>query len=111
LAERIVERLASYPVVRAEFVQERRVSPLTRRVLSGGRMVLSREQGLLWQIETPVKDTLVFSATGATEAGVAQAEMSRLIRAIVAGDLRELRTRFNVVPHGDLERWLLDLQP
>ena len=64
LADRIVERLASYPVVRADFVQERMVASLTKPVTSSGRMVLSREQGLLWQIDQPVKAVLVFGANG-----------------------------------------------
>jgi hypothetical protein len=111
LADRIVERLASYPVVRADFVQERTVASLTRPVTSSGRMVLSREQGLLWEIEQPVKASLVFSANGAAEGGAVQAEMSRLIRAIISADLRELRTTFEVEARGDLERWTLHLRP
>jgi Outer membrane lipoprotein carrier protein LolA len=111
LAERIVERLASYPVVRAEFVQERMVASLAKPVASSGRMVLSREQGLLWDIEQPVKATLVFSANGATEGGVVQAETGRLIRAIIGADLRELRQTFDIEPRGDLERWTLHLRP
>ena len=111
LADRIVERLASYPVVRADFVQERTVASLTKPITSSGRMVLSREQGLLWQIEQPVKAALVFSANDSTGGGVAQAEMSRLIRAIVGADLRELRQTFAIEPRGDLERWTLHLRP
>ena len=111
LADRIVERLASYPVVRADFVQERALASLTKPVTSSGRMVLSREQGLLWQIEQPVKAVLVFSANGTPEGGVAQAEMGRLIRAIIGADLRELRQTFDLEPRGDLERWMLHLRP
>jgi hypothetical protein len=111
LADRIVARLASYPVVRADFVQERTVASLTRPVTSTGRMVLSREQGLLWQIDAPVKASLVFGANGAAEGGAVQAEMSRLIRAIIAADLRELRSTFEVEARGDLERWTLHLRP
>ncbi len=111
LAERIVERLASYPVVRADFVQERMVASLTRPVTSSGRMVLSRDQGLLWQIEQPVKEMLVFSATGTTEGGIVQAETGRLIRAIIGADLRELRQTFDIEARGDLDRWLLRLRP
>jgi len=111
LADRIVERLASYPVVRADFVQERTVASLTKPVTSSGRMVLSREQGLLWDIEAPVKAALVYSVNGAADGGAVQAEMSRLIRAIIAADLSELRSTFEVEPRGDLERWTLHLRP
>ena len=110
LADRIVERLASYPVVRAEFVQERTVASLTKPVVSSGRLVLSRE-GLTWQVEAPVKMAIVYSANGTPEGGAVQAEMGRLIRALIAGDLRELRTTFDVEPRGDLERWKLQLRP
>lgn len=111
LADRVVERLASYPVVRADFLQERTVASLTKPVTSSGRMVLSRDQGLLWQVEQPVKATLVFSANGTAEGGAAQAEMGRLIRAIVGADLRELRETFDIEPRGDLDRWTLHLRP
>jgi hypothetical protein len=110
LADRIVERLASYPVVRAQFVQERSLASLTKPVISSGRLVFSRE-GLIWQVETPVKLALVYPASGSAEGGAVQAEMGRLIRALIAGDLRELRTTFEVVPRGDLERWTLALRP
>jgi len=111
LADRIVERLASYPVVRAEFVQERTSASLTKPVSSSGRMVFAREHGVLWQVEAPVKVALVFTANGDSAGGAAQAEMGRLIRAIIAGDLRELRTTFELEPRGDLERWTIRLTP
>lgn len=110
LADRIVARLASYPVVRAEFVQTRTVASLTKPVVSTGRLVFSRD-GLDWQVETPVKAEMVFSANGTAEGGAAQAEMGRLVRALVAGDLSELRQSFDIEPHGDLERWTLELRP
>jgi hypothetical protein len=37
--------------------------------------------------------------------------MGRLVRALVAGDLSELRQSFDIVPHGDLERWTITLRP
>jgi len=37
--------------------------------------------------------------------------MGRLVRALVAGDLRELRQSFDIEPRGDLERWTLQLKP
>jgi hypothetical protein len=111
LAERVIARLAFYPVVRAEFVQERTQPSLAKPVVSSGRMVLSREHGLLWQVEAPVKVTLVFTASGSTGAGAAQAEMGQLVRAILTGDLGELRSAFTLEPHGDLERWTIRLVP
>jgi hypothetical protein len=111
LSERVIARLASYPVVRADFVQERMLPSLARPVMSRGRMVLSREQGLLWQVEEPVKVAMVFTASGATRAGAAQAEMGRLVRAILTGDLRELRSTFALEPQGELERWTIRLVP
>jgi len=111
LADRVIARLASYPVVRADFVQERTQPSLTKPVLSSGRMVLSREHGLLWQVETPVKVTLVFTANGATGGGAAEAEMGRLVRAILTGELRELRSAFSFEPRGDVDRWTIRLLP
>ena len=111
LAERVIARLASYPVVRADFVQERTQPSLTKPVVSSGRMVLSSRHGLVWQVEAPVKVTLVFTASGSAGGGAAEAEMGRLVRAILTGDLRELRSAFTLEPHGDLERWTIRLLP
>jgi hypothetical protein len=111
LAERVIARLSSYPVVRADFVQEKMLPSLTKPVVSTGRMVLSREQGLLWQVEQPVKLTVVYSAGAAASGGAVEAEMGRLVRAILAGDLRELRTSFTLEPQGELERWTIRLLP
>lgn len=110
LADRVVARLASYPVVRAEFVQTRTLASLTKPVISTGRLVFSRD-GLLWQVETPVKAEMLFSAAATPEGGTAQAEMGRLVRALVAGDLSELRQTFDIEPRGELERWTLELRP
>ena len=111
LAERVIARLASYPVVRAEFVQERTLPSFARPVTSSGRMVLSREQGLLWQVETPVKAAMVFTPSASGNGGAAQAEMARLVRAIISGELRELRSTFSLEAQGELERWTIRLVP
>jgi hypothetical protein len=110
LAQRIVERLGSYPIVRAEFTQERTMAALTKPMVSSGHMVLSREQGLVWQVEAPVKATLVFAADGSA-AGGAQAEMARLIRSIMTADLNELRSVFDLQASGELDRWTIRLKP
>jgi hypothetical protein len=111
LADQVVARLASYPVVRADFVQERMLPSLARPVTSSGRMVLSPEQGLLWRVEEPVQVAMVFTASGHPGAGAAQAEMGRLVRAILTGDLRELRSTFALEAQGELERWTIRLLP
>src|SRR5204862_6948240 len=50
LAERVIARLASYPVVRAGFVQDRTQTSFTNPVVIHVHMVHSRELCLIWQV-------------------------------------------------------------
>ena len=112
LAARVMQQLGAYPVVRADFVQERTVASMTRPVLSSGRMVLSRDDGLLWQVETPTRLALVFPRRpGAMRGGAAQAEMGRVIRSILSGDIAEMSSSFEVEARGAPEHWRLRLVP
>ena len=112
LAARVMQQLGAYAVVRADFVQERTVASMTRPVLSSGRMVLSRDDGLLWQVESPTRLALVFPRRpGAARSGAVQAEMGRVIRSILSGDIAELSSSFEVEARGAPEHWTLRLVP
>lgn len=120
----ILKRLAEPPVVRAQFVQERLISDMTRPTVSRGRITVSRQDGLLWQIESPVKLVLAFTANGVIETGpdsvrrlrgqrrgAVEAEVARIMQGILGADEESLKANFDAVAKGSLERWTMRLTP
>jgi hypothetical protein len=120
----ILRRLAEPPVVRAQFVQERLISDMTRPTLSRGRITVSRLDGVLWQIESPVKLVLAFTPGGIVETGAdgvrrsrgqrpgaIEAEVARVLQGILGADEASLKANFDAVAKGSLERWTIRLAP
>lgn len=124
LLGKILQRLAEPQVVRAQFVQERFIADLTRPALSRGRITVSRRDGVLWRIESPVKLTLAFTQNGVIETGTdglrrsrgqrrgaVETEVGRLMQSIVGADEESLKTAFDAAAQGSLERWTIRLTP
>jgi len=120
----ILKRLAEPPVIRAQFVQERHIADMTRPTLSRGRITVSRQDGVLWQIESPVKLALAFTQSGVIETGpdgmrrsreqrrgAVDTEVGRLMQSIVGADEESLKTAFDAAAQGSLERWTVRLKP
>ena len=121
---RVMQRLAEPPVVRATFVQERFVGAIARPAVSRGRLIVSRREGVLWQIETPVQVALAFTPTQIIETGpdglrrlrsqrrgAVEAEIGHIMRGILGADADELRADFEASAEGSLERWTIRLAP
>jgi len=124
LLGKILQRLAEPQVVRAQFVQERHISDMTRPTVSRGRITVSRQDGVLWQIESPVKLALAFTQNGVIETGAdgmrksrgqrrgaVDTEVGRLMQSIVGADEASLKTTFDAASEGSLERWTVSLTP
>ena len=120
----ILKRLAEPPVIRALFVQERSIADMTRPTVSRGRITVSRLDGVLWQIESPVKLALAFTQSGVIETGpdgvrrsrgqrrgAVDTEVGRLMQSIVGANEESLKTAFDAVAQGSLERWTIRLTP
>ena len=120
----ILKRLAEPRVVRAQFVQERTLADLERPTVSRGRVTVSREQGVLWQIESPVKMTLAFGPQGIVQTGVdgvrrrqaqrrgaVETETARLMQAILGASEESLKATFDARAAGSVERWTMRLAP
>jgi len=120
----ILKRLAEPPVIRAQFVQERHIADMTRPTVSRGRITVSRQDGVLWQIETPVKLGLAFTQSGVIETGpdgvrrsrgqrrgAVDTEVGRLMQSIVGANEEALKATFDAAAQGSLERWTVSLAP
>lgn len=124
LVGQIAQQLGQYRGVRAAFTQTQSLAALKQPAVSRGQLVLAREQGLLWQLEVPYRTTYVFRDAQVIEidadgrrsvtdshalAGMQQ--VTRLMRAMLAGDLSGLYTQFKVTASGTVAQWRLQLQP
>ena len=123
LVARIAAQLANLGGVRATFRQTQTVAALSAPLMSTGQLVFSPERGVIWYTETPRSVTYVIgdanvttidakgnrSTRGAARGGVAQ--VSKMMRAILAGDLSALYSQFDVAAEGTPTRWRLLLTP
>lgn len=119
----ILKRLAEPEVIRAQFVQERLLADLARPAISSGRIAVSRRDGLLWRVESPVKVTLAFTPNEIIETGPdgvrrlrgqgrsVETQIGRVMRGILGADAETLRTSFEATASGSLERWTIRLTP
>ena len=57
--KQIFSQLGAVPVVRANFEQQKKLALLNKTYVSKGEVLFSKNQGVLWQIQSPVKADLV----------------------------------------------------
>ncbi|MGN2432372.1 outer membrane lipoprotein carrier protein LolA [Pseudomonas syringae] len=123
--QQLSEQLARPAVVQGRFVQEKHLRSLPQPLVSKGRFVLAKELGLLWLLETPLKQDYRINADGIARrenAGTvstwkpvpnknAGAEQNRLFLAVLQGDSSGLQRDFDLQLKGDASAWQLTLTP
>jgi outer membrane lipoprotein-sorting protein len=125
LVSQIATHLAQAKGVRAQFTQTQTLAAMKQPLVSTGSLFFFRERGVLWQIDTPYKATYVITDTGVSEVnangqrtntnssngvrGVAQ--VSRMMRAMLGGDLSALYAQFDVHADGTPAQWRMQLTP
>ncbi|TCB81708.1 outer membrane lipoprotein carrier protein LolA [Acinetobacter sp. ANC 4173] len=57
--KQVFTQLGATPVVRAQFEQQKKLASLNKTYVSKGTVLFSKNQGVLWQIQSPVKADLV----------------------------------------------------
>jgi outer membrane lipoprotein-sorting protein len=125
LVSQITSHLAQAKGVRAQFTQTQTLSAMKQPLVSTGTLVFFRERGVIWRVESPYKATYVISDAGVSEVdangkrvntknangvrGVAQ--VSKMMRAMLGGDLSALYSQFDVDAQGSASQWQLALKP
>ena len=125
LVSQIAGHLAQAKGVRAQFTQTQTLAAMKQPLVSTGSLVFFRERGVIWQIDTPYKATYVITDIGVSEVnangqrlstnsgngvrGVAQ--VSRMMRAMLGGDLSALYAQFDVRADGTPAQWRMQLTP
>ncbi|PTB20750.1 hypothetical protein C9I57_11705 [Trinickia symbiotica] len=117
-------RLAEKPAVRARFRETQTLAALKSPLVSTGTLLFVRERGVIWRIDTPYAAAYVIGDAGVARigangeraaqagrppAGVAQ--VSRMMRAMLGGDLSALYAQFDVRAAGTPAQWRIELTP
>ncbi|RQR36176.1 outer membrane lipoprotein carrier protein LolA [Burkholderia sp. Bp9143] len=123
LVSDIAARLARVGAIRADFRQTQTLSAMKQPLVSTGSMLFDRRSGVIWRIDTPYKATYVITDGGVREvgadgrlvapggAGRGVAQVSRMMRDMLGGDLSALYAQFDVDASGTPERWRMALRP
>ncbi|MFM0394205.1 outer membrane lipoprotein carrier protein LolA [Paraburkholderia phytofirmans] len=125
LVSQIAAHLAQAKGVRAQFTQTQTLAAMKQPLVSTGSLLFFRERGVIWQIDTPYKATYVITDAGVAEVnangqrvtahsaqgtrGVAQ--VSKMMRAMLGGDLSALYSQFDVQAEGSAAQWRMQLTP
>jgi outer membrane lipoprotein-sorting protein len=124
LVSQVTSRLAQVKGVRARFTQTQTLSAMKQPLVSTGMLVFQRDRGVIWRVETPYAATYVITDAGVAEVdangrrvrtsaqgvrGVAQ--VSKMMRAMLGGDLSSLYSQFDVDAQGSASDWTLGLTP
>ncbi|MFP3505202.1 LolA family protein [Burkholderia sp. SIMBA_062] len=119
----VATRLARVGAIRADFRQTQTLSAMKQPLVSTGSMLFDRRSGVVWRIETPYKATYVITDGGMREVGAdgrlvapggggrGVAQVSRMMRDMLGGDLSALYAQFDVEASGTPERWRMVLRP
>ena len=115
------KQLGEPAVVKGPFIQEKRLRALPQPLVSKGQFVLARDHGLLWLLQTPLKQDYRLDARGISRRDPkgwqtlpnksAGAEQNRLFFAVLQGDSSGLQRDFELSLQGDAQHWQLRLTP
>jgi outer membrane lipoprotein-sorting protein len=119
--DQLASQLGKAEVVHGTFTQEKHLRALPQPLTSKGRFVLAKDHGLLWLLQSPLKQDYRIDARGIarrTPQGwtpVAQqsatAQQNRLFLAVLQGDSSGLQEDFELALTGEADAWQLDLTP
>lgn len=117
----LAQQLAAVEVVRGDFIQEKHLRSLTMPLSSRGQFVLSKQHGLLWNVQQPFAQSYRIDQQGVallTENGWQSqpgqnvaTRQSRLFLAVLQGNQQALEADFTLQLQGDAQHWQLQLLP
>ncbi|WP_321939597.1 outer membrane lipoprotein carrier protein LolA [Paraburkholderia sp. J8-2] len=125
LVSQITSRLARANGVRSHFTQTQTLAAMKAPLVSTGSLLFYRERGVIWQVETPYKKTWIMreggvtvidaagqrTANGGAQGARGAAEIAKMMRAMLGGDLSGLYSQFGVEARGTPSQWQMRLVP
>ncbi|TDV66054.1 outer membrane lipoprotein carrier protein LolA [Pseudomonas sp. LP_7_YM] len=120
--QQLSDQLARPSVVHGAFIQEKHLRSLPQPLTSQGNFVLAKDFGLLWLLDTPLKQDYRITSAGIARRNIdgswqmipgktAGAEQNRLFLAVLQGDSSGLQRDFELQLSGDAQAWQLTLVP
>lgn len=122
--DKVGKKIAQHTVIRAEFIQTKKMQALTRPLITTGQLTYSRRHGLLWQIFQPFHVSYVLGEDKIIEIDVnglrkekvlrevpGLAQIGKVFRAMLGADAPTLHSYFDVSAQGDADKWQLILKP
>ncbi len=117
-----ITNLLSQSKLNATFVQRKEIKALNKPLLSSGKLWLAPQAKLVWQVNKPIKSTLVIGADEMTQynrkdqpvsalGNIAPQGISQLFLAIAHGNLAGLAQGFELQLACQKEGWQLALTP
>ena len=121
--KQVFAQLGATPVVRAQFEQQKKLAALNKTYVSKGTVLFSKNQGVLWQIQSPVKADLVVTPrklVQKTQRTSSQIEVDKtpygsvatMFLQLMSGNEAALAKNFNVVSANySPTQWNVSLTP
>jgi len=112
--------LTAAPVVRGTFVQEKHLRALPQPLVSRGTFVLAAGHGVLWQLRSPLQQTLRITAQGIAREQAdgtwlnspqGNSRESHMFLALLSGDTVGLAENFDLRLEGNADDWRLHMVP
>lgn len=114
-------QLAENALIRGTFIQEKHLRAMAQPLTSRGKFVLAADKGLLWQLQSPIRQDYRINSAGiakrtrdgwvAQPGNDAAAQQSRLFLALLQGETSGLETDFQLQLQGVQDNWTLTLTP
>lgn len=121
--KQIFTQLSASSVVRANFVQHKKLASLNKTYVSKGTVVFTKNSGVLWQIQSPVKADLIVTSKKVvqkTQRTYSQIEVDKtpygsvatMFLQLMSGNETALAKNFNVVSANySPTKWNVSLTP
>lgn len=117
----LAEQLSGPAVVRGDFIQEKHLRALPQPLTSHGQFALSRDHGLLWLLQQPIRQDYRITPQGIARRGEqgwqavdpqgGSARQNQLFLAVLSGDTQALQRDFQLELSGAATAWRLQLTP
>jgi hypothetical protein len=124
LSAQFARRMEQHPVLRAEFVQEKQMAAFKKPLVTRGRLVFVRGEGVAWKIEAPLKLIYILTDNRIVEIGEdgkanirnakdvpGIAQVGRVFRALLGAQTSAIADIFTTTPDGPPEAWRMTLTP
>jgi hypothetical protein len=124
LSAQFARRLEQHLVLRADFVQEKQMAAFKKPLVTRGRLVYVRDEGVIWKVEAPLKLAYVLTDKRIVEIGEdgkavmrhtkdvpGIEQVGRVFRALLGAQPNAVSDLFSITATGTPAAWRMTLTP